>query len=204
MRSLLTVCCHTWDEIFFVRPCLCLCYLSWYVVLLSFVVESSSSSFEVFFRGKWPYETVDLVCLWKRPFRIFYVAILGPPTPETFFKRIYLIISLWLWGLEKFLKLHAKIIKKYLVIWHIYNRYNISHTYMYIPMWVCAYTSEWHTQWMNWKDKLQTRRRYLQCIKLMRNLHPLKQREAEGHDTLHHISGSEFLLYHLLTVCDFI
>lgn len=39
-----------------------------------------------FSEGNDPYETVDLVCLWERSFRIFYVAILDypPPAPQNF------------------------------------------------------------------------------------------------------------------------
>ena len=71
---------------------------------------------------------------------------------------------------------------------------------MYIPMCACVYTSE--QQWMNWKDKLQTGGRYLQCRKLMKNLHPLEQREAKDYDSLQQIPGPESWLQHLLTVYD--
>ena len=55
---------------------------------------------------------------------------------------------------------------------------------------------------MNLKEKLQTGGRYLQCRKLMKNLHPLKEREAEDYDSLQQIPGPESWLQHLLTVYD--
>ena len=42
----------------------------------------------------------------------------------------------------------------------------------------------------------------MQCRKLMKNLHPLKEREAEDFDSLQQILGPESWLQHLLTVYD--